>query len=98
MAPHRAPVRAPDLAESKDVQTAHITLQNNFQAAPEPHGDGLAYVARGDFMPLAVLIDQDKARTPSEPESGGRCSRVVARGRYPAWATGILVPIEVRLA
>jgi hypothetical protein len=29
---------------------------------PEPHGDGQAYVARGEFMPLALL--SDKAETP----------------------------------
>lgn len=42
---------------------------------PEPHGDGLAYVARGDFMPLALLATSlaDKAGTPSELAPGGRC-------------------------
>lgn len=76
------------LAESDDVQIARAALQRYFQGGtitmtPEPHGDGQAYVARGNFMPLALLAasphEADKARTPSEPEPGGRCSRVVAR-------------------
>jgi hypothetical protein len=73
------------LAESEDVQGARAALQSYFEGGtitmtPEPHGDGQAYVARGNFMPLALLVDQpDKVRTPSEREPGGRCSRVVAR-------------------
>lgn len=47
---------------------------------PEPYGDGLAYVARGEFMPLAVLTAD--GGTPSEPAAGGRCPHLVARGRY----------------
>jgi hypothetical protein len=47
---------------------------------PEPHGAGQAYVARGNFMPLALLVAQaDKAVTPSELVLGGRYLRVVAR-------------------
>lgn len=45
---------------------------------PEPHGDGLAYVARGEFMPLALLVD--KAATPSV--EGRRCPPWVARGGF----------------
>jgi site-specific DNA recombinase len=73
------------LAESEDVQSARAALQGYFQGGtitmtPEPHGDGQAYVARGNFMPLALLVDQaDKAVTPSELVLGGRCPRVVAR-------------------
>jgi site-specific DNA recombinase len=73
------------LAESEDVQTARAALQSYFQSGtitmtPEAHGEGLAYVARGNFMPLALLVDQaNKAKTPSEREPGERCSRVVAR-------------------
>ena len=42
------------LAESEDVQSARAALQSYFQGGtitmtPEPHGDGQAYVARGDF-------------------------------------------------
>jgi hypothetical protein len=67
------------LVESEDVQRARTTLQGYFQGGaitmtPEPYGDSLAYVARGDFMPLA-----DKTGTPSDQVSGGRCPRVVAR-------------------
>jgi hypothetical protein len=63
---------------------------------PEPFGDGQAYVARADLLPLVFLTQN--AGTPSEPELGGRCLRWVARGRYPVWATGISVPIQVRVA
>ncbi len=70
------------LTESKDMQSARTALRTYFKdgtitMTPEPHGDGFAYVARGDFMPLALLAD--KVETPSE---GGRCPRVVAGGRY----------------
>ncbi len=70
------------LTESTDVQSARSALRSYFKdgtitMTPEPHGDGFAYVARGDFMPLALLTD--KVETPSE---GGRCPRVVARGGF----------------
>jgi DNA invertase Pin-like site-specific DNA recombinase len=73
------------LSESMDVQSARKALQSYFRGGtitmtPEPHGDGQAYVARGEFMPLALLMD--KAATPSEPELGGRCPPWVARGRF----------------
>jgi hypothetical protein len=89
------------LVESEDVQSARAALQRYFKGSiiamtPEPHGDGQAYVARGDFMPLALLADQ--AETPSELSLGGRCPRVVARGRYSTWTTAFTVPIEVRVA
>jgi hypothetical protein len=71
------------LAESSDVQSARTALKSYFKGAtitmtPEPHGDGQVYVARGEFMPLALLTD--KAATPSELEAGGRCPPWVARG------------------
>jgi site-specific DNA recombinase len=70
------------LAESADVQRARTALRSYFKGGtitmtPEPHGDGQAYVARGEFMPLALLAEN--AATPSELEPGGRCPRVVAR-------------------
>ncbi len=66
------------LAESQDVQSARTALQGYFQGSTTTtHGDGLVYVAHGDFMPLALLTD--KTRTPSELVLGGRCSRLVAR-------------------
>jgi len=72
------------LAESKDVQSARRALRSYFKGGtPEPHGDGQAYVARGEFMPLALLADG--AGTPSELSLGGRCPRVVARERYARW-------------
>ena len=76
------------LAESTDVQGARTALRSyvkdgTITMTPEPHGDGLAYVARGEFMPLALLTAD--AATPSELEPGGRCPRVVARGRYARW-------------
>jgi hypothetical protein len=40
-------------------------------------------VARVEFMSLALLTAD--AATPSELEAGGRCPRVVARGRYARW-------------
>ncbi len=33
---------------------------------PEPHGAGMAYVARGEFMPLALLHRHKQKRPPRE--------------------------------
>ncbi len=73
------------LSDSPDIQSARTALRSYFKdgtitMTPEPHGDGQAYVARGDFMPLALLTAD--AATPSELEPGGRCPRVVARGGF----------------
>jgi site-specific DNA recombinase len=73
------------LSESKDVQSARAALRSYFKdgvitMTPEPHGDGLAYVARGEFMPFALLAAD--GGTPSEPLAGGRCPRSVARGGF----------------
>ena len=64
------------LAKSQDVQAARTTLQGYFQGGaitmtPETHGEGQAYTARGDFMPLALLTD--KTETPPKLVLGGRC-------------------------
>jgi hypothetical protein len=53
------------LAETEDVQAARAALQSYFAGStitmtPEPHGEGQAYVARGNFMPLALLVDQNR--------------------------------------
>src|SRR5690349_13574462 len=73
------------LAESSDVQSARAALRNYIKGGtitttPESFGDGQAYVARAEFLPL-VLLTQDAA-TPSELEPGGRCPRWVARGGF----------------
>jgi site-specific DNA recombinase len=73
------------LAESSDVQSARVALRSYFKGGtitmtPEPFGDGQAYVARAEFLPL-VLLTQNAA-TPSELEPGGRCPRWVARGGF----------------
>jgi hypothetical protein len=73
------------LTESPDVQSAREALRRYFKGGtitmtPEPHGDGQAYVARAEFLPLVLLTEN--AATPSELEPGGRCPRWVARGRF----------------
>jgi hypothetical protein len=73
------------LTESSDVQGARSALRTYFKGGtitmtPEPLGDGQAYVSPAEFLPL-VLLNQN-AGTPSEPEPGGRCLRWVARGGF----------------
>jgi hypothetical protein len=98
------------LTESPDVQSARTALRTYFKdgtitMTPEPFGDGQAYVARAEFLPL-VLLNQN-AGTPSEPELGGRCLRSVARGRNAGcipryhWGSSAdccLIPLCARLA
>ena len=51
------------LAESEDVHSARAALQSGtISMTPEPHGDGQAYVAGGDFMLIALLVDQGSGR------------------------------------
>lgn len=73
------------LAESSDVQSARAALKGYLKGGtitmtPEPHGDGQAYVARAEFLPLVFLTEN--AETPSAGYQGGRCPRSVARERY----------------
>jgi hypothetical protein len=73
------------LTESSAVHGARAALRTYFKdgtitMTPEPFGDGQAYVARAEFLPL-VLLTQN-AGTPSELSLGGRCPRWVARGGF----------------
>ena len=73
------------LTESPNVDGARAALRRYFKGGevtltPEAFGDGQAYVARGEFMPLVMLTEN--AATPSELEPGGRCLRSVARGGF----------------
>jgi hypothetical protein len=73
------------LTESPDVEGARAALGRYLKGGlitvtPEPFGDGQAYVARAEFLPLVFLTD--KAATPSELGAGGRCPRWVARGGF----------------
>ena len=68
------------LAESSDIQGAREALRRFFKGgeiALVPDGD--TYVARAEFMPLALLADKT---TPSEANQGGRWLSVVARGGF----------------
>lgn len=71
------------LSESSDVDGARAALRRYLKdgeitITPEPYGDGFAYVARAEFLPLVFLTEN--AATPSELSLGGRCPRLVARG------------------
>ena len=73
------------LTESPDVEGARAALRRYLKngeiaLTPAPHGDGQAYVARAEILPLVLLAEN--AATPSELALGGRCPRVVARGRF----------------
>ena len=69
------------LAESDDVQSARTALRRYLKGGEITlTPDGATYVARAEFMPLALLADD--AETPSAGDQGGRCPRVVARGGF----------------
>jgi len=89
-----APIRLPPVAilTERVLQLRTFAAASNIQGAREalrrylkggeisliPDGD--AYVARAEFMPLALLADIKT--TPSEFSPGGRCQSVVARGGF----------------
>jgi hypothetical protein len=70
------------LTESADVQSARAALRRYLRGGEitlMPDGD--AYLARAEFVPLALLAHDNKT-TPSEANQGGRCQSVVARGGF----------------
>ena len=73
------------LTDSSDIEGARAALRRYLKngestLTPEPYGEGHAYVARAEFLPLVLLAEN--AATPSELVPGGRCPRVVARACY----------------
>ena len=73
------------LTESSDVDGARAALRRYLKGGeitltPELFGDGQAYTARAEFLPLVLLTEN--AATPSEGDQGGRCLRVDARGGF----------------